>query len=257
MVVILFLEIAFFAINGPTVEPQIDPYFSNVLTTILISFLVMFAVSALLLPALSLSYWRYEFLRAEFNSANVVRLIPVPFYAFGVFVLVSYAASIPALMTERFANEPPELEVEIIGDPAFEATELANGSVEAYAGFNIVLYNNPKKALVVEATDFSIFLAKEKDDVEPKFWYTGDEKVKNNGSVSEIFVVQADQAMVLNVSGSMSLPIDVVNFIKDKAADKEIGDDYQLYLGVRYARAGTVFRRSLWFDVDSAAAALP
>jgi hypothetical protein len=257
MVALIFLDVVVSAINGPYVEPTIDPEGSDALAMILLVVLAVLVVSALLLPALSLSYWRFQFLRTEKSSANALRQIALPLYAFGVFVLVSYAASIPALLAERLSDEPPALEIDIVGDPVFTARVASDGSIEAEARLNVVFYNNPDKALIAEARDVSLYLVREQDGAEPEFWYADDEEVRSSGASLDILIVPASQALVLGVSGVIPLPDEAVDLIKDKAAGKPTSNDYQLYLGVRYSRAGTTLERSLAFDADAAFSSLP
>ena len=257
MVSMIFLDVVLSAINGPYVEPTIDPAVSNALAMSIIGILAVFVLSALLLPGIALSYWRYQFLRAEKNIANALRLVAMPLYAFGVFVLVSYAASIPALMAERFSDAPPALEIDIVGDPVVLARDAGDGSIEAEARLNVVLYNNPDKVLIAEARDLTLFLEREEDSAEPEYWYAKDEEVRDGGAALNILIVPARQALVLEVSGTIPLPDEAVQLIRKKAAGTPASNEYQLFIGVRYSRGGTTLNRSLAFAVDAALAALP
>ncbi|MEL7398084.1 MAG: hypothetical protein AAFN44_17120 [Pseudomonadota bacterium] len=257
MVSLIFLDAVVSAINGPYVEPTIDPAVSDALALFIICILAVFVASALLLPTIALSYWRYQFLRAERNIANALRLAAMPIYASGVFVLVSYAASIPALMAERFGDEPPALEIDIVGDPVVVARDAGGGSFEAEALLNVVLYNNPGKALIAEASDLTLFLEREEDSAEPEYWYARDEEVRDGSTELQILIVPARQALVLEVSGTIPLSDEAIELIRKKAAGTPAGNEYQLFIGVRYSRDGTTLNRSLAFDVDAALAALP
>lgn len=257
MVSLIFLDVVVSAINGPYVEPTIDPEVADKLAMILIGASAIVLLSALLIPALSLSYWRFQFLRTEKSTANALRQIGMPVYAFGVLVLVSYAASLPALLAERFGDEPPSLELDIVGDPLFVARATAEGNIEAEARLNVVFYNNPDKALIGEARDVSLYLVREQDGAEPEFWYADDEEVRSNGAPLDILIVPARQALVIAVSGSIPLPGEALELIRDKATGNPISNHYQLYVGVRFSRGGTTLERSLAFDAEAALAALP
>lgn len=257
IVALIFVDVVVSVIDGPYVEPTIDPVVSNALAMFIICILVVFVLSALLLPAIALSYWRYQFLRAEINIANALRLAAMPLYAFGVIVLVSYAASIPALMTERFSDAPPALEIDIVGDPVVVARYAGDGSIEAETRLNVVLYNNPDKALIAEARDLTLFLEYEVESTEPEYWYATDQAIRDGGAALNILILPARQALVLEVSGTIPLTDEAVELIRMKAAGTPVGNEYQLFVGVRYSRGGTTLNRSLAFDVDAALAALP
>lgn len=257
MVFLIFLDVIVSAINGPSIKPTLDPQISDSLAMILIGTLAIALLSALLLPALSLSYWRYQFMRTEKSRVNLLRQMGMPIYAIVVFVLVSYVASLPALLAGHFRDKPPRLELEIVGDPFFLARATADGSIKADARLSVVFHNNPDKALIAEARDISLFLVHEQDGADPEFLRAENGEVRSGGAPQDILVIPARQALVIAISGSIPLPTKALELIRDKAMGSPIGNDYRLFLGVRFSRGGTTLERSIAFDTNAALATLP
>jgi|GEM_PF-915151 len=252
---LIFLDIVIAAINGPYVDALINEDLSNIVAFTLSVFLAMLMVSGFLVPLISLSYWRFQFFKACKSGANIIRLVAMPVYAVVVFGLITYAASLPAILGDRFEEKPAKIKIDTVGD--HELTVRRSGvAFEGDARMNLVVYNNPDVPLVTEARYVSLFLVMERDGKDIEFWYAQQPQVRRDGAGLDVLVIPAKEVQVLEVAGTIDLPNEAVDLIRDKAAARPIGNTYQLFLGLRFFHDGMELDRRVAIDSDAAIAGL-
>lgn len=252
----MFLDVVFTAINGPYVKSRFNEDLSSLMSWIFIIIFGIIMVSGFLVPLASLSYWRFQFLKAHKDRRNAFGLAAMPVYVVVVFGLITYAASLPAILSERFEDASAEIKIDTVGGRDL-TVRVSGGAFKGDARMNLVVYNNPNKPLVTEANNISLFLVVERDGEESLFWYAQQPQVRQNDHDLDILVIPAKEVQVLEISGAIDLSNEAVDLIRDKAAGKPIGNTYQLLLGLRLQHDGISLDRRVAIDTDAAIAGLP
>lgn len=254
--VFIGLDLIGSAIVGPYHPPQINESLSDFLTNAILIALVLIFLSPLLMPIIILTRWQVGNFRRSGSIANAFRIPLMPAYAVFGLVIISYAASLPAVFKNKVETKYPQIALDRIGDDQLIISSDSQGAFVANVHVNLVIDNKPAKNLYVDTRYVDLYLTMERDDVKMDSWYSNDVTVSLRSQPISHILISKEDARIFQVSGTIDLPADTVELIKRKEAGEAGSNEYAFYLHTKLFVDSTDYDRQIAIDYSQAISGL-
>ena len=234
LLVLMFLEIATTVIQGPYVEPTLNPEILDALSFVILAGVIGIVLVALVTPLVSLTVWRVRTGKPVLSPIGAVGLIAMMVYAAALTFVLAYTAAIPAQFSLD-TNQTPVSEVvlDFVGDQMLLIEANSDGNYTATTELYLVVKNQLEGPFIDKASSIGVRIIKEVQDAEVDFWHDWDSaEVMKDGVPLAVLHVPTAATDIFQVTAKIDLPIEEVQLIQNKKDGGEGGNDYGYFLAV-------------------------
>ena len=254
--VFIGLDLISSAIIGPYHPPQINESLSEFLTNALLIGVVLIFLSPMLMPIIILTRWQVGNFRSARSFANGTKIVLMPVYAIFGLVIISHAASLPAVFKNKVEPKDPEIALDRIGDDRLVISADSQGEFVANVQVNLVIDNKPAKNLYVETRYVDLYLTMERDDKKADSWHSQDVAVRFQSQPIDHILISKEDTQIFQVSGTIDLPAETVDLIKKKEAGEDGSNDYRFYLHTKLSVGSSNYDRQIAINYSKAVSGL-